>query len=163
MENKLDYNLVADFFIAFSNETQNLITNLKLQKLMYYAQAWHITLRGGELISEDFEAWVHGPVLPALYGKYKHFGWKPIEREDLDEKALEDIMNKLGEVKLTFLNEIIDEYFSLTAYELEKLTHREDPWIIARNGVPMDTPSNAVIDKKNMSKFYSKFVEHGEG
>ena len=52
--------------------------NLKLQKLVYYAQAWHLALRDVPLFEEDFEAWVHGPVIPALYQEYKKFGWRPI-------------------------------------------------------------------------------------
>ena len=74
---------IEDYFIALSNSVQSLITNMKLQKLMYYAQAWHLAVIGDELFSDDFQAWIHGPVIPALYDKYKAYQWNPIIRNDI--------------------------------------------------------------------------------
>ncbi len=71
---------IADYFIGLSNETGSLITNLKLQKLVYYAQAWSLALNNKELFPEDFEAWVHGPVLVKLYNKYRSNKWNPISK-----------------------------------------------------------------------------------
>lgn len=61
---------IAKHFIRFANEEGSFISNLKLQKLVYYAQAWHLAIHGTPLFEEDFEAWVHGPVIPSLYQKY---------------------------------------------------------------------------------------------
>jgi uncharacterized phage-associated protein len=69
---------VANYFIWLANETGSFLSNLKLQKLVYYAQAWHLALEESPLFEEDFEAWIHGPVLPTLYQKYESFSWKPI-------------------------------------------------------------------------------------
>ena len=62
---------VAEYFLALANETGGTITNLKLQKLVYYAQAWHLANFDKPLFDAKFEAWVHGPVIPGLYEEYR--------------------------------------------------------------------------------------------
>ncbi len=69
---------IADYFIWLANNTGSFISNLKLQKLVYYAQAWYLAIHDQPLFNEEFEAWIHGPVIPVLYQKYKTFSWKPI-------------------------------------------------------------------------------------
>jgi len=157
--NKRTYEPVADFFIALSNATGNLISNLKLQKLLYYADAWHLANYGKPLIEEDFQAWVHGPVIPALYGDYKHFSWQPIERPDLDESTYVQIRSHLDTRILGLLDTVVDSYFGLSAYELEKMTHSELPWRTARMGLADDEPSSAVISKDSMRDYYSSFIK----
>lgn len=82
---------VADFFIHLANETGSYISNLKLQKLVYYAQAWHLAIYATPLFEEDFEAWVHSPVIPALYREYKSFGWQPILKDVQKPELTENI------------------------------------------------------------------------
>lgn len=141
---------VASYFIWLANETGSFISNLKLQKLVYYAQAWHLAIHNTPLFEKDFQAWVHGLVIPDLYQKYKHFGWQPIleEANPAIPKEIQD-----------FLDEVTQEYFSCDAYELEQMTHAEDPWNRARENLPSDAPSNAIIQKEWMKEYYSKRVE----
>lgn len=141
---------IANYFIWIANETGSFISNLKLQKLVYYAQAWHIALHNNPLFEEDFEAWVHGPVIPSLYQKYKSFGWQPIS-EDVTPELPSDIFQ--------FLNEVAEEYFACDAYELEQMTHAEDPWNLARGQLSPDEPSTKVIKKEWMKEFYGARVE----
>ncbi|PSR22404.1 MAG: hypothetical protein C7B43_20775 [Sulfobacillus benefaciens] len=157
-EQQINYRDIADYFIALSNVTGNLVSNLKLQKLMYYAQAWHLALYGHRLFDGEFEAWIHGPVLPVLYRDYKQFGWKPIEREDLNDASVKHLENKFGEKLLSFLSEIVEEYFGLTAYELERLTHKEEPWQRARRGFSADEPCHRIIADEWMKKYYKQFI-----
>lgn len=91
---------IADYFLAFANATGSLVTNMKLQKLVFYTQAWHIAVFNEEIFDEDFQAWVHGPVLPSLYEKYKSFQWRPILRDDLGDvslRALEEQFSSASE------------------------------------------------------------------
>lgn len=162
MNKIVTYQQIADYFIALSNETQNLITNLKLQKLTYYAQAWHLAIFDDSLFEDEFEAWVHGPVLPVLYNQYKHFSWKPIIREDLAEGVFAQIESTLDARTQAFLKDLVDEYFGLNAYELERLTHKEDPWKISRGDIPEDQPSTAVISKNLMKSYYAQFLDYGK-
>lgn len=137
---------VADYIIRFSHEHGDPITNLKLQKLVYYAQAWHLALYDRPLFDDRLEAWVHGPVQPTLYHKYKAYSWNPISEDP-------------GEVELptsitTHLDEIIAVYGGMSAYDLERLSHQEAPWLKARGNLPKDEPSEAVISIEEMRQFY---------
>ncbi|MEN8221186.1 MAG: type II toxin-antitoxin system antitoxin SocA domain-containing protein [Pseudomonadota bacterium] len=141
---------IADYFIYVANETGSYLSNLKLQKLLYYAQAWHLALYGISLFDEEFEAWIHGPVIPSLYAKYQKFGWKPI----LEEVNKPEFSEELQE----FLDEVTEEYFMLDTFELEMMTHREAPWIEARKGLPIDEPSRAIISLQSMKDYFKARV-----
>lgn len=149
---------VADYFLCFGYETGELLTNLKLQKLVFYAQAWHLAIFAKPLFAERFEAWVHGPVSPDLYNDYKSSRWRPIVREDLGEERKAELEDFFGDEITSFLEDVIEEYFGLSGYELEMMTHSEEPWLIARGGLPDDTPCNKVIKKEWMREYYRKHL-----
>jgi len=137
---------VADYLLWASRERGEPLSNLKLQKLLYYAQAWYLALNDQPLFADDFQAWVHGPVLPSQYHRFKAAAWMPIA-EPVDEPALPQ------ELK-AFLNEILDVFGVETAIALELMTHRERPWAEARRGLPPDASSTQVISKRSMRDFY---------
>lgn len=145
---------VADYFIWLANTTGSYISNLKLQKLVYYSQAWHLALEDEPLFEEDFEAWIHGPVIPALYRSYKKFGATPIIKDY--------ITLNLPDLVVSHLKSIADEYFGIDAYDLERMTHREQPWIIARGEIPNTQPSNSIIKKQWMQEYYKEYAEEEE-
>ena len=140
----------ARYIIRFSHEHGDPVSNLKLQKLLYYAQAWHLALYDEPLFGERLEAWVHGPVVPPVYGTFKQWTWQPISVE----VTLPDVSDPDRE----HLDEVMDVYGGLTAMYLEKLTHQEDPWRKARAGLSDDAPSNAVISHKDMQEYYKARV-----
>lgn len=138
-------NAVADYIIRFYHKHGDLITNLKLQKLVYYAQAWHLGLYNKPLFDEEFQAWISGPVQPELYERFKKYQWNPISEDN--ETVLPEHIEE-------HLQEIIQVYGKYEAYYLERMTHEEEPWIIARAGIPSDQSSNAVISQQDMQRFY---------
>jgi len=150
---------VADYFVAFANECEELITNLKLNKLVYYTQAWHLALFKDPMFGEVIEAWVHGPVLPVLYDTYKHFKWTPIIRFDLN---LAEIKQQFSIEQQELLDDIVEVYLPKTAYELEQMTHDEDPWIIARDGLEPDKASHQVITYDMMRIYYANVLRQGD-
>ncbi len=153
------YHELANYFVSLSNETGNLISNLKLQKLLYYSQAWHLAYFGERLIEGDFQAWVHGPVLPEAYRKFRSFSWKPIIDESQNQDYIDHFCSQVVEkTQCELLNDVVEEYFGLTAYELEKLTHSEDPWIKARGDLSADVPSENIICDSSMIEYYQQFV-----
>jgi uncharacterized phage-associated protein len=158
MAKKISYTDIADYFIALSNETGNLITNLKLQKLVYYTQAWHIAMHETPIFEEEFEAWIHGPVLPTLFYQYKGTYYRPIERDDLNGDSLDFLRKKFGKTLSNLLENVVEEYFGMEPYALEQTTHAEKPWLDARKGLPQDAPSNAVISKNSMKNYYQRFI-----
>jgi uncharacterized phage-associated protein len=137
---------VADFLLIECRERGDVLTNLKLQKLLYYAQAWFLAAYNKSLFSEDFQAWVHGPVLLSQYQRFKQNEWRPIQ----DELVKPDLPL---EVK-SHLLEIVDIFGIETGVSLERMTHNEQPWIIARGGIPADEASTAIISKESMKFFY---------
>lgn len=149
-----NYSEIADFFLALANETGEIITNLKLQKLVYYAQAWHLANFKKPLFEADFEAWVHGPVIPKLYQQYKERGSQPI----LTTKKLEDLKACFDVKTLNFLRMVADAYISEGGYNLELMTHKEDPWITARRGFEPDEKCQVVISKNSMKEFYGQRI-----
>lgn len=72
-------NTVADFTIWYCRDRGSLMTNLKLQKLLFYAQAFYLAICDRPLFDEDFQAWATGPVQPEVYHRFQHYKWNPIE------------------------------------------------------------------------------------
>ena len=73
---------VARYFLSLTDEDAGeLISNLKLQKLLYYAQGFHLVIYGEPLFPETIEAWAHGPVVTSVYHQYKEYGSEPIPAE----------------------------------------------------------------------------------
>lgn len=138
---------VAKYFIVSSQRKNKPISNLKLQKLLYYAQAWHLVLQDRPLFSDDIEAWVHGPVVPAVFREYKPFGWRPIQIDST-------IAQKFDETTIDHLKEVVRVYGKFDAIDLERLTHQETPWKDARGNLAPDEPSNRVITREAMKKYY---------
>ena len=130
------------------------MTHKKLQKLCYYAVAWGYALYGRQVFIQDaFEAWIHGPVSPILYQKYKGKGWGEIERAKEAPCLPEEIVYLLESVWKTYGDKNGDE--------LEAISHTEDPWIKARKGLSEDERGNNKIDPKIMISFY-KSIYTGE-
>lgn len=141
---------VAKYFILKSAENKRLITNKKLQKLVYYAEVWYLVSNKGreKLYPDKIEAWIHGPVIPNLYHKYKVFGFGPISTK-LGGK--DDIS---GDIK-TLLDEVWEKYGQLDADSLEALAHSEDPWINARKVLDTDEFGDLEIKDEAIVSYYS--------
>lgn len=138
----------ANFLLVECRERGDVLTNLKLQKLLYYAQAWYLAIHNKSLFEEDFQAWIHGPVLPSQYKRFKKFEWRPILEEGITLPKIKD------EKIEAHLREIVDVFGVETASSLELMTHNENPWKEARSGLTTDQQSNAIISKKSMQSFY---------
>lgn len=137
----------SDLLLTLSRRSGEALSNLKLQKLLFYAQAWYLALVDRELFREDFQAWGHGPVLPSQYHRFRNFEWRPI---DLRVHRPDALPYKVQ----AHLKEIISVFGSETAIALEVMTHREAPWRNARRGLAPTAPSTAVITKDSMKAYY---------
>ncbi len=143
---------VADYFLLLAREHGDYLSHLKLQKLIYYADSWHLVNFGKKpLVEEEFEAWVHGPVLRSLYNRFRDYGWQPI----LEEVS----MPKVSKKQEKHLREVYEVFGGLSAFELEKMTHDEEPWLKARKGLAPDESSNNRIKKSVMYSFYKSVAD----
>ena len=144
---------VARYFLSFTDEDAGeLISNLKLQKLLYYAQAWYLALYDNELFNEEIEAWVHGPVVYSVYNRFKDYKWNNITEQPANPNLSVGIRKHLVEIMRVF--------GGFSARQLEQMTHREDPWKKARKNLPLDEPSRNIIDTKNMKEYYKQFASN---
>ncbi len=114
---------VAKYFLAQQDETAgDLISNLKLQKLVYYAQGFHLAISDRPLFPEPIKAWIHGPAVPELYQFYKEYGANAIPcPTDID-------WNKYDEETRSLLDEVYSVLGQFSAWKLRNMTHEESPW-----------------------------------
>jgi uncharacterized phage-associated protein len=147
---------IANWFLnQIDPDAGDSITHLKLQKLVYYAEAWALALFDTSLFEDEFEAWAHGPVVRSLYNEYRHCGWEPIMEEVEEPPEFEEDVQDL-------LQEVFRVYGEHSAKTLEKLTHREQPWRNAREGYAPEEWSNEKISKEDMKEFYSRLYEQAQ-
>jgi uncharacterized phage-associated protein len=145
---------VADFFLnRVETEQGSSITHLKLQKICYYAQAWYLALENKKLFENRFEAWVHGPVNPELFQKYKDWSWQNIKVIT----AFDDSIFNRDEIN--HLEEVWEIYGKYDGKFLEEVTHQEDPWKNAREGFDPSERCNVEIGIDDMKIYYRKLLE----
>lgn len=147
--------VVAKYLIYKSHKAgKKGMTNKKLQKLLYYSQAWSLVLNNAELFSDDFQAWIHGPAIPKIYFYFKKYGYGEIM-----EEVKEEDLATLTKDELEVLEEVLRVYGKFDANYLENLTHNEEPWLNARQDVNDFDPSMNVISKESMKQYYKKLQE----
>lgn len=140
---------VANHIISFFQKRQQPITNLQLQKLLYYVQAWHLAIYDEPLFEERLEAWVHGAVQPQVYSQFKQFLWEPITAAvQCPAFADEEVPNHIDKV--------LEHYGKFSARDLERMIHREEPWQKARGRLSEDKPSKALIRHEDMKEYYRR-------
>ena len=147
---------VAKYFLSrVEFEAGSLMTHLKLQKLCYYAQAWHLVFENVPLFDEHFEAWAHGPVSPSLFQEYKGYSYHPIPApEDFDDHMFNSPQKET-------LEAVWDTYGQFEAKYLEDLTHQENPWITARGNCQPGEICTNTISLELMKEYYSKLNQDG--
>lgn len=132
------------------------MTNLRLQKLLYYAQGWHLALLGEPLFSEEIQAWTHGPVVRPLYDKYKQYGWERIPPAGHFSPTL------FKDDSRDVLDQVWETYGQFSAKHLENMTHRERPWLEAREGCVDHEGSSATISRNVMRDYFRSVMHDNE-
>ena len=123
---------------------------LKLQKLLYFAQGFSYAFYDKELFNDDFEAWVHGPVIPSIYHEYKSYEYNPIDLNYNLKEFSDDVIDLLEYVK--------KNYAKYDAKYLEEITHKEEPWLLSRTGLDPDERSDKTIPKSNIAAYFTSYV-----
>ncbi len=132
---------------AYILRKQGPMTTMKLQKLVYYCQAWSLVWDEEPLFREKIEAWANGPVVRELYdrhkGSFRIYGLSIGDPSRLSRKQKETI------------NSVLNYYGNKTSQWLSELTHQEDPWKYARNGLTPNMRGSSVISHASMMEYYS--------
>lgn len=161
----LDINQFVSLCIQYAKTNGLELTHLKLQKALYYIQAWNVAYFGDQLFEDLPEAWVNGPVYTSVYATYRDYkGGAIVEPKDcILEEAQAELrdtlvgIDRMDEQK-ELMAAILDKYMPRSAGELVYQTHREKPWIDARIGCgPFDASRNP-ITKEAMQTCYGGLI-----
>lgn len=113
---------VARYIIAYESSQGRTVSNLRLQKLLYFVQSWFLAVTGRACFADDLEAWDYGPVVPEVYRRYKIFGSTMIPPLDKTEQSNISIQDQ----------QLIDSALEICAEQstrrLVEISHNQDPW-----------------------------------
>jgi uncharacterized phage-associated protein len=123
-------------------EIGDSVTNLKLQKLLYYIQGFHLAIYDQPLFSENILAWEHGPVVKEIYTIFNQYGAESIPVPD------EEI--NLTQLQKDLVVEVWKVYGQFSAWRLRDMTHNEAPW--------QETERNHVISHEILKSFFKPLV-----
>jgi uncharacterized phage-associated protein len=161
---KVDVIELANYLLA----RYKSVPNLKLQKLVYFIEAYHLGYFKEPLTNAKFQAWLHGPVSRKLYEYIKPSGgllysdislnWEP----DKQAHFIKDFEAKLNPTQLELINDILKEFADLSSYQLECISHDELPWIEARKGYGIADNCEVEISNDTMLKFYRERIFAGQ-
>jgi uncharacterized phage-associated protein len=124
------------------------MTTMRLEKLVYYCQAWHLGWRQRPMFPEKIAAFRDGPVAPHLYRQHRL--QRTVASWPTGDPA------RLSGDACAVVNWVLDRYGSFTAEELSELTHVEAPWWVTRGGLPADAPSTKAITLDLMARYYGR-------
>ena len=135
---------VAEFILSKTGR----ISTWKLQKLVYYSQAWHLVWDEEPLFEADIQAWANGPVCPVLYKRH---------RGSFNICTVRGNATKLRGNERESIEVVLDHYGEYTGQQLSDLTHAEPPWQNARKGLSPRQRGESVITLEALSEYYGSF------
>lgn len=137
---------IAEWFLYYNrcimeDSDAEFISNLKLQKLLYYAQGCYLALRDKPLFDDNILAWKHGPVVNEVYQKYKNYGSTGIPYNA-------NYQGMIDEDTENILKQVYEEFGQYSAWGLRNMTHQETPW--------KDTPQNGIINPDVIKEYFKE-------
>lgn len=142
---------VANFFLAkIDVSAGDSITNLKLQKLCYFAQARSLVEFDRPVFSQSIQAWAHGPVVPELYRRYRKYLWHSVDSTDVRREK------RINENHAPLLEDVWAVFSPFSAKQLERIAHAHAPWRDAYGDRPVGAACDVVIKQSAMKAFYSQ-------
>lgn len=144
---------VAYYFLSkVDREAGSCITQLKLQKLLYYAQGWHLAFWGVPLFNSEFEAWIHGPVSREVWNHSK-----PNYNSSMDNIVFDVSIFDCDQIKL--LDAVYSTYGIFDAWPLRDMTHQDRPWKEARKGCAPEDPCDKLIPIDSIKLYFEELKE----
>jgi uncharacterized phage-associated protein len=142
---------IAGWFIHFNQkyietEDAELISPMKLQKLLYYAQGAFLAIDDIALFDDEICAWPHGPVIPSVYSQYKKYGAGGIE------KCETPVTKDIDAHTQAMLTGIYEKYGKYSASQLRNMSHSEPPYINASK------VANGLMTKESIKKYFAETV-----
>lgn len=156
MNGKYSVDTISKYIINYCDEHFGGVSNLRLQKLLYFVQVEFIKEAGYAAFKEEIEAWSFGPVVPEIYRKYKIFGRENIILNtsrgldfllDFDDVQKEEI----SENDKKIINRVLEEASSLPTAELVNISHKQDPW---KNAYKGENFFGQIISKESIKQYF---------
>ncbi len=129
-------------------EYGDVMTNMKLQKMLYYLQGFNLAFLGKPLFEEEIEAWMYGPVVPSVYEEYKCNGSTAI----MPEEGFVPI--SLSEEEENIFDQVYENYGQFSATKLMEMTHKEAPWACTTPGI------GNIISKDAIKSYFITQIEN---
>lgn len=141
---KMDVKELAIGIISYCNNNNIRISNLKLQKILYYIQGYAIKETHEPAFDAEIHNWQYGPVVEEVYFEYNQFRGEDIVLKDYDRRdGFFKRKNAINDIVLKVLNNCKNK----SAFELVEMTHKEDPW--------KNTRQNELIKLDIISEYFS--------
>lgn len=162
----MSYNVldIARYVINYANEKETPISNLKLQKILYYIQAKFLVEKGDRCFNEDIVNWTYGPVIERAYNEFREFGHKEITPQikyeeieyDTNSRSIKVLIKDFKEEFLEsndkeLIKDVVEKYCKYKPFELVKKTHEEEPW--------KNTNQNDIISTDSIKRYYTQNKE----
>jgi uncharacterized phage-associated protein len=150
----MESNAISVFDVAaYIIETFGEITHMRLQKLVYYAQAWSLVWHEQRLFVEPIQAWANGPFVACLYDLFKHHF--KVGRDDLPEGD----SSRLSDEQKIVVQKVLEFYGRRPIQWLSDVARCEDPWRLAHKGLAPGERGLAEITAASMEAYYSGLIE----
>lgn len=148
---------VAEFVIEHSTKEDKELSTMRLHKLLYYCQAWHIVFEGEEMFSDPFHAWASGPIVPTIMDRHKGVF-------SVFSGFFEGCAQRVSYKSQTTIKAVLQAYGSLSGIQLCTVSVGESPWQKARSksGAIPGYATDTVISIEDMEKFYSQQYQEWE-
>ena len=131
-------------------EESNGLSAMKLQKLCYFIQGWHLVINNAPLFNEDFESWKYGPVCPDLYNLHARMSYIPA-----DSLNFSNLNVDITEYQKKFIDAIASIYMPYSALQLSDISHQHKSWINAGSG----SKTHSVMSKDSIKKDFQVILE----
>jgi uncharacterized phage-associated protein len=145
---------IAKWFVAWAQAQPEELSNMKLQKLLYFAQGHYLARHHAPLFAEPMQAWSHGPVVPRVYRAYKHFGSSTVELDDAADFSWDDVDPATSE----FLSMVWNTYGGYSAGRLRNMTHEDGPWRTSWRG---EDERDVPISQDAMERYFGQLETAG--
>lgn len=150
-KNHRSVDAVADYFLLKIHIGMgDLISNLKMQKLCYFAQGWSLALLGRPLFDDPIEAWALGPLIPSLWRRFKKYGWGAIDPHLLRTDPYEE----LDERERALLEQVWRRYGIFSGSQLAQLSRAEPPWKDVYGDRPFGVRCEEEITQSAMKRYF---------
>lgn len=150
---------ISRYIISYSNKMDYGISNLKLQKVLYFVQAYFLIQTGHPCFKDKIEAWDFGPVVPKAYGEYKQYGcgdipttksFIMIDKDNIwNSKRVEFKEIAISDDDKSLIDKVIDKFSDYSATDMVELTQHQTPWIDAISSQSNEIKNESIFEYFN--------------